>query len=105
MKDRYFPIETDIFDKRILPLIIQQQNRSGRPTKVSHYTFFCAILYVMRTGVCWRDLPPLFGPWHTIYTRFKRWSENGLFWAILRKLQQDKHIQLDIAWVDIAGNL
>ncbi len=102
MKNRYFPIETDIFDKRILPLIIQQQNRSGRPTKVSHYTFFCAILYVMRTGVSWRDLPPLFVAHGTQFTPDLRWSENGLFWTILRKLQQDKYIQLDIAWLDIA---
>ncbi|HAT1802957.1 TPA: transposase [Legionella pneumophila] len=34
---------------------------------------------VLRTDISWRDVPVCYGKWHTIYTRFKRWSENGLF--------------------------
>ncbi len=48
----------------------------GRPTKVSHYKFFCGVLYILKTGISWRDLPAEYGNWHTIYTRYKRWSEN-----------------------------
>ncbi|MDR2540177.1 MAG: transposase, partial [Chlamydiales bacterium] len=29
----------------------------GRPALIRDYMFFCAILYVMRTGISWRDLP------------------------------------------------
>lgn len=100
MNPRFYPLDQEVFDQEIQPLIIACQNRSGRPVKVSHYIFFCAILYVLRTGVSWRDLPSLYGPWHTIYTRFKRWSENGLFWQILYQLQQKKKITLDFAWID-----
>ena len=100
MNPRFYPLDQEVFDQEIQPLIIASQNRSGRPVKVSHYTFFCAILYVLRTGVSWRDLPSSYGPWHTIYTRFKRWSENGLFWQILYQLQQQKKITLDFAWID-----
>ncbi len=41
-----------------------------------------------------------YGEWHTIYTRFKRWSENGLFWFLVYQLQQKKKITVDINWVD-----
>ena len=100
MNDRFYPISKEKFDEIVLPLIVSFQNRSGRPTLISHYTFFCAIFYVLRTGVSWRDVPTEFGSWHTIYTRFKRWSESGLFWDLLYRLQQNKQIKVDIAWVD-----
>lgn len=100
MNSRFYPLHPEAFDQEIQPLIVASHNRSGRPVKVSHYTFFCAILYVLRTGIPWRDLPSLYGPWHTIYTRFRRWSENGLFWQILYQLQQRKKITLDFVWLD-----
>ena len=40
------------------------------------------IWYVLRTGVPWRDLPTRFGPWSSVYTRFRRWCASGL-WARL----------------------
>jgi len=39
-----------------------------------------AMVYVLRTGIPWRDLPPWFGPWSSVYTRWRRWSQCGL-WA------------------------
>ncbi len=43
-----------------------------------------AIFYVLRTGIPWRDLPPeRFGPWSSVYTRFRRWCACGLFAQLL----------------------
>lgn len=42
-----------------------------------------AIFYVLRTGIPWRDLPPCFGPWSSVYTRFRRWCADGLFAQVL----------------------
>lgn len=39
-----------------------------------------AMVYVLRTGIPWRDLPSLFGPWSSVYTRWRRWCQCGL-WA------------------------
>ena len=100
MENRLYPISEAFFKKKIEPLIFSNYKRPGRPPKTNHYTFFCGFLYVLRTGVSWRDLPSCFGPWHTVYTRFKRWSENGLFWLILCKLQQNKCLTVEIVWVD-----
>ena len=41
-----------------------------------------AILWVLRTGVGWRDLPAAFGPWQSVYSCFRTWTRNGL-WAAL----------------------
>lgn len=100
MRERQYPIGEAEFTKEIEPRINEQYKRPGRPAGISHYQFFCAILYVLRTGIAWRDLPACYGNWHTIYMRFKRWSENGLFWHLLRVLQQKKKIKMDLAWVD-----
>ena len=42
-----------------------------------------AIFYVLRTGIPWRDLPAQFGPWRSVYTRFRRWCMAGLFARML----------------------
>jgi len=39
--------------------------------------------YVLRTGVPWRDLPARFGPWSSVYTRFRRWCASGLWSRLL----------------------
>src|SRR3990167_10202241 len=100
MNRRHYPITNEVFKEEVEPYIIAYKNRLGRPSKVNHYEFFCAVLYVLRTGVSWRDVPAFYGNWHTIYTRFKRWSESGLFWYLLYNLQQKKRVSLDISWVD-----
>lgn len=41
-----------------------------------------AIWYVLRTGCPWRDVPARFGPWSSVYTRWRRWRVRGL-WAKL----------------------
>jgi transposase len=42
-----------------------------------------AIFYVLRTGLPWRDLPERFGPWSSVYARFRRWCATGLFARML----------------------
>ncbi len=37
------------------------------------------IIFVIRNGLRWRDVPPSYGPHKTIYNRFIRWSELGVF--------------------------
>jgi transposase len=72
----------------------------GRPPKVSHFQVFSAILYVLRTGIPWHDVPLCYGHWHTIYLRFKRGSEKGLWWRILYNLQRRKKIKLKVILAD-----
>jgi len=100
MCKRLYPISEDFFNNQINPLIKNSYSAAGRPQKVSNYQVFCAILYVLRTGIPWRDLPKCYGYWHTVYLRFKKASDRGVWWQVLIKLQQDKKIQMNIVLAD-----
>jgi transposase len=97
---RKYPISEEKFISLLNPIIVAEKKKSGRPTTISHYQFFCGIMYVLRTGISWGDLPQEYGNWHTIYTRYKRWSENGFFWKLLAHLQSKKEVKLDVVFVD-----
>lgn len=45
-----------------------------------------AMIYILRTGIPWRDLPALFGPWNSVYTRWRRWCRCGLWAKVLAVL-------------------
>jgi transposase len=49
------------------------------------------ILWSLRTGAPWRDLPERFGPWQTVYDYFRNWRRQGVYSRILEAL----HIRLD----------
>jgi transposase len=49
--------------------------RSGRDNRL----FVEAVLGIARTGSPWRDLPPLFGKWNTVFKRFRDWVKAGVF--------------------------
>ena len=100
MNKRLFPISRTFFDKEIKPLIEESYIWKGRPPTISHYHVFCALLYVLRTGIPWRDLPPCYGPWNAVYLRFKRGSDRGVWWRILITLQQHKKLKLNIVLAD-----
>ena len=100
MNKRLYPVSVDFFKAQIVPLIENSKKKSGRPSKVDLYSFFCGVLYVLRTGISWRDLPACFGNWLDLYTRFKRWSESGFFWNLLYQLQSKQKVCMDIVFVD-----
>lgn len=58
-----------------------------------------AILWVLRTGVGWRDLPSVFGPWQSVYSCFRTWTRNGLWQAVLSALssaaRDDEYLLID----------
>ena len=58
-----------------------------------------AILWIMRVGAPWRDLPELFGPWQSTYGCFRSWTRAGLWPAILSALTErhrdDEYLMVD----------
>ncbi len=47
------------------------------------------ILWILRTGAPWRDLPERYGSWKTVYSRFRRWQQAGVWDRILNTLQRE----------------
>ena len=54
---------------------------AGRPPEESR-SIINGILWRLRCGMPWRDVPPKYGNWNTIYRRFRRWSEAGVWEAV-----------------------
>ncbi len=52
----------------------------------------------LHTGVPWRDLPEQYGPWQTVYARFRRWCHEGLWTRILGVLQGELDRLGQLAW-------
>jgi transposase len=80
--------------------------KAGRP-RHDDRPILNGILWKLATGVPWRDLPERYGPWQTVYTRFRRWTQAGvwdqLFAAVLR--QADAAGALDWAMHFVDGTV
>ena len=81
--------------QRLQPLLPAQKPTVGRPNN-NHRTTLNGILWILRTGAPWRDLPSRYGAWETVAGRFARWRPSG-WQRILQALQQqaDAHSQVD----------
>ena len=66
---------------KIEPLLPGRQGDRGR-TGADNRLFVGAVLYVAKTGIPRRDLPPRFGQWNSVWRRFDRWCAAGV-WAKL----------------------
>jgi len=74
--------------ERIAALLPGKISDPGR-TAADNRQFVEAVLWIARTGSPWRDLPPQFGPWNSVYQRFARWSRRGVWHRIFAQLAQD----------------
>ena len=70
--------------------------RGGRWS--DHRRVINGVLYRVRTGVQWRDLPERFGPWETVYKRHRRWSADGTWEMLLSKVQAAEDAAGRIDW-------
>lgn len=64
-----------------------------RPSPKEHWPIVNGILWLLRTGAPWRDLPNEYGPWQTIATRFYRWRRVGIWDRVLAELRQQADAQ------------
>lgn len=79
---------TDERWERIAALLAAEQPRVGRPSH-DHRRILSGLLWMIRTGSSWRDVPDEFGPWKTIRSRYDRWRRAGIWQQILDILKQD----------------
>jgi transposase len=71
---------------RLEPLLPSAAPRRGRPWS-DHRRVVNAVMWRTRTGCPWRDLPPVYGPWKTVYNRHRRWSADGTWGRVLAGLR------------------
>lgn len=70
----------------MLPGKAQDPGRSGADNRV----FVNGVLWVLRSGAHWHDLPERYGKWKTVHKRFTRWAKSGVWEKVFESLIKDR---------------
>lgn len=91
------PVEPQVSDSawRLLEPVL------GDAARTRH--LFEGVAYKHRNGVPWREVPPAFGPWQTLYARLARWRSDGT-WAKVAEAAQHSAFSGELAWVESADD-
>lgn len=74
---------------RMAPLIIGRPDQKGSTGRDNRMSVDGVLLWIVRTGSPWRDLPEAFGDWNSLFRRFSRWSIKGVWWRIFEAMSDD----------------
>lgn len=75
--------------ERIAPLLPGKLGDPGR-TAVDNRLFVNGVLWILRSGAHWCDLPERYGNWKTAHKRFSRWSKAGVWDRVFADLIKDR---------------
>ena len=89
----------DISDKvwSLLEPLLPGRRGSWGGVAIDNRRFINAIIWILRTGAPWRDLPPSYGDWKNTHRRFCRWRDKGVWESVLNHLIEDP----DYEWLMI----
>jgi len=96
--DRF--VITDTVWAQISPVLSGKSTDCGVTAKDTRL-FLEAVLWRVRTGSPWRDLPTGFGNWNSTFIRFRRWAKSGVFERIFERLSGDA----DFEYVMVDGTI
>jgi transposase len=105
-RDRRYPSDLTNAQWALIEPLLPAANTGGRPEKHPRRDIVDAVLYVVRTGCAWRQLPFDFPPWQTVYWYFVRWEEARVteqLLAVLRRrlrTQQGKQAEPSAGIID-----
>jgi len=93
---------TDAEWARLAPLLLPQPpktgSRGGRPNK-DHRLVVEGMLWILRTGAPWRDLPKDYGPQSTVANQFYRWWRAGILERVFAALLADGDARGALDWL------
>ena len=90
----------------MIEYIVSPPQAMGRPRRddLQILNWILWILWILCSGAQWRDLPERYGPWMTVYQRFRQWCDDGTFDQMLTRLhlclREDGYMDLDTWMVD-----
>ncbi len=79
--------------------VFPEPKRTGRPPR-DRRQVMDGILWILRTGSPWRDLPESLGPWQTVWDLFDKWNADGTLQAILDRLRGGVKIDKKLWCID-----
>jgi putative transposase len=87
--------------ERIAPMLPGKATDPGR-TASDNRLFVNAVLWVLRSGARWSDLPERYGKFKTVHKRFTRWAGAGVWERVFEALTRDRdneYLMIDSAIV------
>lgn len=88
---------TDAQWERLAPLLPPEKPHTGRCNH-DHRPILNGILWILRTGAPWQDLPSRYGPIGTVSSRFYRWCRAGVWTRLLEALQAEADTHGGVDW-------
>ena len=82
-----FVVSEAVWEK-VAPLLPGKLSDPGATAR-DNRLFLEAVLWRVRTGAPWRDLPSEFGHWNSVFQRFRRWVEGGVFERVFACLSDE----------------
>ena len=83
---------TDAQWARLEPHCLGKKSDPGR-SGGDNRLFVEAVLWIARTGSPWRDLPPLFGKWNSVFRRFRDWVKADVFKRLFEAVSGDPDLE------------
>jgi transposase len=80
--------------------LVPAPKRTGRPPRPARQ-MLNGMMWILKTGAPWRDLPERYGPWESVYGCFRRWDRDGVIDRILRRLQLKLDEDGYIDWTEV----
>jgi transposase len=88
---------TDEQFARLEPYLPKGGPEGGHPW-AEHRRVLNGLFWKLHTGAQWRDIPERYGPWTTIYDRYRRWCQEGRFACLLVALRDTLDAQGLLDW-------
>lgn len=89
--------------QRICDLLPGKPGDPGR-TGADNRLFVNGVLWILRSGAHWQDLPERYGKWKTVHKRFTRWAQAGVWEKVFASLVSDpdnRYLMLDSTLVRV----